>query len=211
MIKAFSCGLIDSNTYIAWEESSKEGMIIDCGVNPTIIHQFILENGISVKYIVLTHGHVDHAEYVEEYSSFFPLAKVVCHADELVVLNDIEANLSTWGQNPRAYKCNYTTVTEGDVLSLEKSGETCMNFTVLHTPGHTPGGICLYCEKDKIMFTGDTLFLHSYGRTDFKYGDTPTLYASLRRLLSIDTEIVFYPGHYQSSTIGAERNYYDMD
>jgi glyoxylase-like metal-dependent hydrolase (beta-lactamase superfamily II) len=86
----------------------------------------------------------------------------------------------------------------------EKSGEECMNFTVLHTPGHTPGGICLYCERDKTMFTGDTLFKRSYGRTDLKYGDMNKLFLSLKRLYRMDKEITFYPGHYDHSTIGAE-------
>lgn len=209
MIKIFPNGLLETNTYVVWEENSREGMIIDCGVEPLFIYPYILENNITVKYVVLTHGHFDHAEYVQDYEKTFKSAKIVCHVDEIKVLTDIEANLSMWGKSPRPYICDYTLVKEGDILTLGKeNSDTCMNFTVLHTPGHTPGCICLYCEKDKIMFTGDTLFKRSYGRTDFKYGSSEDLFSSLRRLLSMEEDIVFYPGHYSSSAIGKERRNY---
>lgn len=205
MIKIFSCGLLDTNTYVVFESTSKEGMIIDCGVDPSIVLSFVTENELSIKYIVLTHGHFDHAEYAEEYEKVFENAKMVCHVDEKQVLYDTEANLSSWGRFPHCYDCIYTYVKEGDILTLgEKSANTCMNFKVLHTPGHAPGSMCLYDEKSKIMFTGDTLFKRSYGRTDFKYGNTADMYSSLRRLFSMDRDITFYPGHYGSSTIGDE-------
>ena len=209
MIKTFSCGLLDTNTYVVWDEDTHIGMIIDCGVDPQMILKFTEENEIKIKYVVLTHGHFDHADFIEEYEKIFVASKIVCHENELCVLDDIEANLSIWGKHPRAYKCNYTLVKEGDILSLcdesrQKSGDECMNFEVLHTPGHTPGCICLYCKSNKIMFTGDTLFKRSYGRTDFKYGNSATMYSSLKRLYSMDKDITFYPGHYESSTIGDE-------
>lgn len=206
MIKIFSQGLLDTNTYVVWQEESRECMIIDCGVKPKVIMPFIEKMELDVKYVVLTHGHFDHAEYVEEYESAFEGAKIICHENELCVLGDMEANLSVWGNRPRPYNCNYKTVVEGDVLTLgnAKSGGECLFFKVLHTPGHTPGCICLYDEANKIMFTGDTLFKRSYGRTDFKYGDSSALFASLRRLLHMDKDIAFYPGHYEHSTIGAE-------
>ncbi len=210
MIKTFPCGILDTNTYVVWDEGTKVGMIIDCGVDPQMILNFTNEMGITVKYVVLTHGHIDHAEYAEEYERVFDGAKMVCHEDELLVLEDMEANLSVWGKNPRPYKCNYFLVKEGDILTLgdEKSGEECMNFTVLHTPGHTPGCICLYDRENQIMFTGDTLFRHSYGRTDFKHGSSQELFASLRRLLSLNPQITFYPGHYDKSTIGSEKGFF---
>ena len=138
---------------------------------------------------------------------------MICHLEEKAVLFDIEANLSMWGKSPRAYKCNYTYVKEGDLLTLcdensVKNDEECMKFTVLHTPGHTPGCICLYCEKDKIMFTGDTLFRRSYGRTNFKYGNPAEMRNSLIRLFSMDEDIAFYPGHYAPSTIGDETDFF---
>lgn len=205
MIKIFSCGLLDTNTYVVWEETSRHCMIIDCGVELSTVSDFVYENGLTVKYVVLTHGHFDHAHYVEEYERVFKGAQIVCHEKEKLILLDPDANLSGYLGSRRAYSCNYTFVKEGDFLALGgKSGEECMNFQVLNTPGHTPGCICLYDEKHKIMFTGDTLFKRSYGRTDFKYGNASEMYASLRRLYKMDKDITFYPGHYESSTIGEE-------
>ena len=207
MIKVFPQGLLDTNTYVVWEEKSLECMIIDCGVKPNVLLPFLAENNLTVKYVVLTHGHFDHAHYVEEYEKAFKNAKIVCHEDERLILFDPDANLSPYIGSSRAYSCNYTYVKEGEFLILgEKSGGECMIFQVLSTPGHTPGGICLYDEAHKIMFTGDTLFKRSYGRTDFKYGDMQKLYESLRRLYRMDKNITFYPGHYESSTIGDETN-----
>ena len=213
MIKTFGRGLLDTNTYIVWDESTSVGMIVDCGNDPQQLLEYINENNIKIKYVVLTHGHFDHADFVEEYARIFDGAKIICHQDEKKVLYDIDANLSMWGKHPRAYDCDYTYVKEGDLLSLssaddEKSGKECMSFKILHTPGHTPGCICLYCEKEKIMFTGDTLFRRSYGRTDFKYGNPQLMKHSLMRLLTMDEEIVFYPGHYAPSTIGDEGDCY---
>lgn len=211
MIKTFDCGLLDTNTYIAWDEGTRVGMIVDCGVDPSLLLDYIENNQIKIKYVVLTHGHFDHADYIEAYAKAFPEAELICHKNERAVLYDMEANLSIWGRRPRAYDCEYTYVSEGDVLSLssndEKCDTECMKFTVLHTPGHTPGCICLYCEKDKIMFTGDTLFKNSYGRTDFKYGDSLLMRKSLSRLYSMDKDILFYPGHYGASTIGRETDF----
>lgn len=205
MIKTFPCGLLDTNTYVVFEEKSRECMVIDCGVKPEAILDFVTEQKLFVKYVVLTHGHFDHAHYVEEYERIFEGAKIICHENEKAVLFDPEANLSGFIGTSRGYSCNYTYVKEGDFLALgEKSGEECMNFQVLNTPGHTPGCICLYDEKQKIMFTGDTLFKRSYGRTDFKYGDENEMYKSLSRLYRMDKDITFYPGHYESSTIGEE-------
>lgn len=201
---SFSCGILSSNTHIAWDGNSLEGMIVDCGVEATLIKDFTEKNGIKVKYIVLTHGHFDHCEYLEEYISAFPNASVVCHRAELEVLYDIEANLSFWGNAPREYKADYTLVSEGDVLTLGTLPDTCMNFKVLHTPGHTPGSICLLEEKCKIMFTGDTLFKGSYGRVDLKYGSFSHMRSSLKRLFSLDENITFFSGHYEKSTIGQE-------
>lgn len=207
MIKAFSCGLLETNTYVAWDEGTRDCMIIDCGVDPQIVQPFILENNLLVKYVILTHGHFDHAHYVEEYEKMFKDAKIVCHENEKTVLFDPEANLSPYMGTHRAYSCSYTYVREGDFIVLgNKCQGECMNFQILSTPGHTPGSICLYDESHKIMFTGDTLFKKSYGRTDFKYGNMQEMYNSLRRLYKMDKDITFYPGHYEHSTIGEETN-----
>lgn len=198
MIKAFSNGLLGSNTYLY--TSGSEGMIVDCGNAPQKIYEYCKINGIAVRYIVLTHGHFDHAHYVNEYKKLFGSADVVAHRDEVKVLTDPNANVSALFGEPTVYPEPDIAVTEGDILTV---GEA--SFAVLHTPGHTPGGICLYCEKEKIMFTGDTLFFGGSGRTDFLYGDSGAMLRSLTRLLGMDGEIEFYSGHGSDGKIKYER------
>lgn len=205
MIEVFPQGLLSSNTYVVWDEHSLDCMIVDCGVEVNDVLPFILEKGLNVKYVVLTHGHFDHAHFVRDYEKQFSKAQIICHEKEKDVLYDPYANLSAEGDTHFIYDCNYTYVKEGDLLTLgKKSDEECMIFQILSTPGHTPGSICLYDEKHQIMLTGDTLFKRSYGRTDFKYGDMQQMFFSLRRLYRMDKNITFYPGHNDPSTIGEE-------
>lgn len=197
MIKAFENGLLSSNVYLVY--SLGEGIIVDCGVRVDLVKKFALENNIEIKYIVLTHGHYDHCGYLPDYIKAFPNSSVICHTDEVQVLTDSEANVSEYFGLPSVYNYDYKLVNEGDKI---KVGE--LEFKVLHTPGHTPGGICLLCEEKSFMLTGDTLFKNGYGRYDFKYGDFKSLRMSLYRLLSLDGNIVFYSGHGEKSTIKDE-------
>ena len=197
MIKKFDNGLLSSNVYLV--HSQNQGMIVDCGALVDPVSKFAKENIIEIRYIVLTHGHYDHVGYLPEYIKSFPNAKVMCHKEEIKVLSDSEANVSELIGAPCVYNYDYTLLSEGDKIEL---GD--LSFTVLHTPGHTPGGICLLCEKEKILFTGDTLFKNGYGRYDFKYGDFSLLRSSLYRLLELDNDITFYAGHGEKSTIGYE-------
>lgn len=198
MIKTFSCGLLDSNTYIVYSEG--EAMIIDCGVELGAVADFVHEQNLSVKYIVLTHGHYDHVIHIGKYLDEFSGARAVCHADEVKVLTDAEANVSSMFPEPSTYNYDYMLVSEGDSLKVG-----ALEFSVLHTPGHTPGGICLLCESEKILFTGDTLFHRGFGRTDFKYGSWRDIAISLRKLLKLDKEITFYAGHGNSAKLSEQR------
>ena len=213
MLKQFTGASLGSNTYVVYNEvPNKQGlfeaMIIDTGNKVDEIASFVKENTLEVKYIVLTHGHYDHVCFIDEYRTAFPQASVVCHEDESKVITDIEANVSFLFGDPKAYADADVKVKEGSVLSLcgEENG-TQRNFdlTVMHTPGHTPGCICLYNEERRLMFTGDTLFAGGYGRTDFKYGSGADLMHSLNRLLAMDERIEFYAGHGEMSKIGWER------
>ncbi len=200
MIKTFSDGLLGSNTHLYYNENSDEGMIIDCGNSPSAVNLFCMQKGIKVKYVVLTHGHYDHAHYVEEYKNTFKTAKIIAHKDEIAVLSNPDANVSSLLGAYESYPSPDETVEDGDTLEIGES-----EFKVVHTPGHTPGGICLYCEKEKIMFTGDTLFYGGIGRTDFLYGDYDAMLRSLQMLLKMDGETEFYSGHGISGKIKNER------
>ena len=214
MFKQFTGGSLGSNTYVVYNENKNddgfcEAMIIDAGNPVAPIKAFAEEKGLLVMYIVLTHGHYDHVCCVESYKTAFAAAKVVCHEDESKVLLDIEANVSELFRDPTVYSDADIKVKEGGVITLcgntAGGGNADMRFSVMSTPGHTPGCICLYNEAEKLMFTGDTLFAGGYGRTDFKYGSGADLMKSLRRLLSMDENISFYAGHGEMSKIGWER------
>lgn len=198
MFKTFSAGLLGSNTYVVYDE--KEAMIVDCGNPVQNIRAFCLDEGLFVKYIVLTHSHYDHIEFVDQYKQAFPEAKVVCHKDEVKLLSDPEANVSLYFGAPKSYALPDVTVKEGDTLEVGT-----MSFKVLFTPGHTPGSMCLYDRTNRLMLTGDTLFERGYGRCDFKYGSEADLFSSLRRLLSMDPDTTFLSGHGAASTIGREK------
>lgn len=186
--KLFSGGLLDSNVYIVWNK--KEAMIIDCGVFPRAVYDFVRENELTVKYIVLTHGHYDHIDYISEYVKLFPNAKILCHEDELKVILDPEANLSSYFGAPKSYEHNYSLLNSGDEIELDDDF-----FSVFSAPGHTPGCICLHNKKDNILYTGDVVFANGYGRTDFKHGDTTALFNSLRSIIRLFSGATIYPGH----------------
>ena len=206
MIKTVEGGLLGSNTYVVFNNSGKNAMIVDCGCRAESALSFIKSKELSVKYIVLTHGHFDHAHYTEEYVNIFPNAEIICHGEELKVLLDPNANLSSFVSDGKPYRFNYKTVSDGDVITLTAPEEKDnLSFKIIHSPGHTPGSICLLCEERGVMLTGDTLFKNGYGRTDFMYGSSSQLMDSLRRLLSLDGKITFYPGHGAPSTISNER------
>lgn len=199
MYKVFSRGLLGSNTYLVYDEKSLEGAIIDCGNPPREPLATARELGVNIKYIILTHGHYDHAEFVEEYARLLPTAEVVAHEAENAVLSDFEANVSLFFGTPRRYMCPNRTVKGGDVLTL---GAT--EYDVISTPGHTPGSICLYSAAERVVFTGDTLFACGYGRTDFKYGSDADLIASLRRLSNLPPDVTVLSGHGGATTVGDE-------
>ena len=193
-IKAFE-GLLESNTYLVYSNTGS-AMIIDAGADTDEIKGFVMANGLDVKHIVLTHGHFDHADFIDDYMLMFPKARVYCHEKELVVMKSSEANVSQLTGRPRVYDYSFVLLKDNDTISLDD-----FKFKVLNYPGHTPGSICLLCENEKIMFTGDVLFASSYGRTDFLYGSSRDMMDSLRSISKLDKEITIYPGHYNSTKL----------
>ena len=200
MYKTFSDGLLGSNTHLVWDEESREGMVVDLGNTPKKIFDFAAANSIEVKYLVLTHGHFDHAEYAEEYCKIFPEAKLMAHKNEAAVLCDPVANVSIYMGEARVYPLPDVSLCEGDSVMLGKTA-----YRVLNTPGHTPGSICLYSKQENLMLTGDTLFDGGRGRCDFRYGSEEDMRASLERLLKMDGKILFLSGHGAPSVIADQR------
>ncbi|NLH96085.1 MAG: MBL fold metallo-hydrolase [Clostridiaceae bacterium] len=208
IIKSALAGMLDSNCYII--EDGGEAAVIDPGADHGEIKQVLDEHGLSLKYIIYTHGHIDH---VCEGDALRRLtgARVVAHEDEARILEDPLLNGSALFWTARKMDSPDISVKDGDVLKLGS-----VELGIMHTPGHTPGGICLLARdagdrgrtgkhSTNCVFTGDTLFRLSIGRTDLGAGDSRVLMASLDRLMELDDDVVVYPGHGPATTIGFER------
>jgi len=193
-----SNGIFASNTYIV--ESGKECAIIDCGNRPGDVMAVLKRKDLSAKYIILTHGHVDHILYAGELKKETG-ARICIHRDEEeLYLNPGKNGYDMFGFDIELAQYPPDQLLEdGDRLPL---GET--ELVIIHTPGHSPGGISILCGN--MLFTGDTLFQLSIGRTDLYGGSIKTLIDSIRnRLYPLEGDIKVYPGHGPATTIAFER------
>jgi hydroxyacylglutathione hydrolase len=199
MLRSLEVGNMGANCYLVWCEKTGEGVVIDPGADAERIVQIIKDENIKVKNIINTHGHIDHIGAngdVKEATG----AGVLIHELDAPALLEPEDNLSLWIGKKVAGPPADGKLRHGDRI---KVGET-VEFEVIHTPGHTLGGICLKCGN--VIFTGDTLFAGSVGRSDFPGGSQRQLLSSIQeRLLCFPDDTTIYPGHGPYSTIGYER------
>lgn len=188
-----------TNVYICRDETTNKCVVIDPGTDADIIMKFIDDNSLFVEHILLTHGHFDHimaAKTISEQTG----ALISAHADERELLGDPYKNFSfqatqeEYGLNPDVL------LNDGDTISF---GGT--SFKVILTPGHTKGGVCFYNEQDGVLFSGDTLFRESVGRSDLPGGDATEIEHSIRnKLYTLPPETTVYPGHSRKTTIAHE-------
>lgn len=200
-------GSFETNCYILREsESASDCLIIDTGLDADELVDFLHQHKLNPVAVVLTHGHIDHISGLAQLRKNFPDIKVYVHKRDAYMLTDRQSNLSFLaGITPVVGDCPRAdfTLEEGDLI--EQAG---IKLEVLHTPGHTPGGVCLYARKEQIVFVGDTLFADSVGRTDMPGGSTAQLIKSIKqKLLALPDETVVYPGHGPQTTIGRERTH----
>lgn len=195
-LEVFIDSMMQENTYLYYDENTKEAIIIDPALCIDKEKEYIKDNNIDLKYIILTHSHADHISDVLEIKEMTG-AKIVAGKNEREMLIDAKKNLSAdfFGQGIEFEADIY--VSEGDELDF------CNHkLSFVETPGHTTGGICIQ-YKNK-LFTGDTLFKGSIGRTDLYGGDYQKMLKSLEKLKKLDSNLKIYPGHGPSSTIGVE-------
>lgn len=198
IFKGFAVGSYYSNCYIVGSEESREAAIIDPGADFKKIDGFIEEMGLTPKMIILTHYHGDHIGAVSDIVNKYN-AKVYIHRDDAEYLSDSSINFSKQIIGKSIEIKPDVLLVDGDVLEL---GE--LKFEIIHTPGHTKGGICI--KVDNIMMTGDTLFNKSIGRTDLPGGSYEEIINSVKeKIFKYDGDIIIYPGHNSPSTIKSEK------
>lgn len=197
ILKTLIVGPLATNCYLVGSESGREGMIIDPGAEAEKILKKVSDLKLEVKLIVLTHGHIDHTGALKEIKQATG-APIAVHTDDVKTLGDRFLSILSGISHP-ALPPPDRLLKDGDGIDI---GD--LHFTVLHTPGHTPGGICLLGEG--VVFSGDTLFNYSIGRADLPGGNPSQLIDSIHnRLMVLADDTLVYPGHGPQTTIGAER------
>ena len=215
-VEMFEIGLIGTNCYLVWDEESREAMIFDPDEpGGEVVKKRLTDEGLRLKYVALTHWHEDHIGGVPGLLAEFPGAALVIGEGDAAYVSNTEVNDSEGLFGRRTMLEPGVLVREGDKLTLG-----ALEFRVIETPGHTAGGVSYYVnqfdgeltgkgqEFSGTVFSGDTLFRQSIGRTDFRGGDLETLDSSIReKLYTLPGDTLVLPGHMGATTIGNEREY----
>ena len=200
-VEQYVVGEVMTNCYFAVNEDTMEVLVIDPGDGAKYLAEKIREKNLIPKAVLLTHGHFDHAGAAGELAEEFKIP-VYAEEHEKETLHDPGVNLSGMIGKRETYHADEF-VKDGDIISL--AGFT---ITVMFTPGHTKGGCCFYFEDEQALFSGDTLFHDSVGRTDFPGGSASVLLKSIQdKLMPLPGQVNVYPGHNDTTTIGWERQY----
>jgi glyoxylase-like metal-dependent hydrolase (beta-lactamase superfamily II) len=198
IIKAIPVGPIQANCFILGCKETLEAAVIDPGDEADRILMTLAESRLTLKYIINTHGHFDHVGANKPLADATG-APILIHALDAPMLNQIAASAANWGLAGDNSPPPERTIDKGDTITFGR-----ITLTVIHTPGHTPGGISLQTAEN--VFVGDTLFAGSIGRTDFPGGSFETLRNSIqKKLFSLGDEVRVYTGHGPPTTIGQER------
>ena len=197
IIKKVVVGPLEENAYIVADEVSKEAVVIDPGDEPDRIMDLIHSNGFHVRAVICTHGHFDHVGAVGDIKKATG-ARVMMHKDDSETYGMAKDQAALWGFNVDDLPEPDGFLHDGDEI---KAGG--MVFRVMHSPGHSPGGICLYGEG--VLFSGDTMFQGSIGRTDFPGGSIEKLKGSFKRLIELPDDTRVFSGHGPETTIGREK------
>jgi glyoxylase-like metal-dependent hydrolase (beta-lactamase superfamily II) len=207
VIEGFPLGPFETNCYLVYvpgsegETRGRGCWVVDASFEPGPMIERVRELGLSPRALVLTHAHVDHIAGVDEVLAAFPGTPVAIHSAEREWLSNPALNLSIGMGMPVTAHGPDRLLEDGGELELDGS-----RWKVLHTPGHSPGGVTLYNDAQRAALVGDALFAGSIGRTDFPGCDHNTLIASIRsKLYTLPEETVIYPGHGPASTIGREK------
>ena len=199
MVKGIVVGLFQENCWVIGSRRTREGIVVDPGDEPERILELARDLGVNVKLIVNSHAHVDHILGVPAVQRATG-ARFLLHPGDTAIARTAAQTAARWlGYTPEPPPDADAPLHDGDVVEVEG-----LQLKVVHTPGHTPGSVCFY--TDGLLFSGDTLFLGSIGRTDLPGGDYGQIMSSIvGRLLALPDETVVLPGHMRETRIGHER------
>ena len=204
--RIFTFNPIGTNCTVLWEDGQQACTVVDPGMSSDDgvqqLADFFKDHGLTPDAIFLTHGHFDHVWGVEKLLKLYPVP-VYMHPADKDILADGSSVFSGGMQKFKVFQHNIVTkdVAEGDVLTSAGTA-----WKVIHTPGHTPGGVCYYSAENNLLLSGDTLFAGSIGRTDFESGNAEEMQESLERMMWLFGDgVTVYPGHDQKTTIAKER------
>ena len=199
MIEGRAMGAMGANCYLYACPETKKAVIIDPGADGKQIYRWVLEKGVKVDYILITHGHVDHIGAVDELRELLGNVIVGIHTGDAGMLTDGKKNLSSYFGPGLVQKKADILLQDGQELMIGNQ-----RLKVISTPGHSPGGVCFLCTEG--LFSGDTLFAGSIGRTDFPGGSLDQLLAGVKqKLLVLPEETRVFPGHGEETSIGEEK------
>lgn len=200
-IKSYQVGQIGTNCYLMCNLDTKEMLIIDPGDEADVLKVKINETGCTPKAILLTHGHFDHILAMNDLKNFYGVS-IYAHEKEREMLQDTKSNMLS--------QMGITEPFEADIYMHGDAKLQLAGFAiqVFLTPGHTPGGCCYYFAAEKVLFSGDTLFNGSVGRTDFPGGSMSALIRSVEeKLFVLPEDVTVYPGHEGPTNIGREKKF----
>ncbi len=197
IIKTFLEPPIDNNNYLLIDEKTKDAALVDCSAVDDSILEELDSEGARLKYILLTHGHFDHIAGIRQN----PDIKIFMHKADLGWLNKVNSYMPMFGMPVMNIPQIDVFVEDGDIIKL---GET--EIKVIHTPGHTQGGVCYYTSGS--LFSGDTIFRECVGRCDLEGGDFDQIVESIEnKIFTLPAETIIYPGHGSRTTVGWEKEH----